>query len=378
MPKNLKNPLPPQALLLIALLALLSLSLIGPKDASAIRLKELATFEGVRVNQIIGYGLVVGLNGTGDKDQTGFTRQSLSNLLKRMDITVAPTALKVKNVAAVMVTADLPPFVKPGTKIDILVSSLGDATSLQGGTLLITSLKGMDDLVYAMAQGPLSVGGFQITGAAASVQKNHPTVGRIVQGATVEREVPIRWQGKDVLTVKLGQPDFTTAARTAEAINSAMPGAAARPIDASTVELNVPANFRDNLAIMVANLENLDVEPDQVGKVIIDERTGTVVVGENVKLSTVAVAHGNLSVQIREGFDVNQPGPFGQGQTVVTPNTDINLEEGADQVLLIERSTNINDVVKALNAIGVTPRDLIMIFQAIKAAGALHGELEII
>ncbi|MDR1041159.1 MAG: flagellar basal body P-ring protein FlgI [Deltaproteobacteria bacterium] len=349
-----------------------------PPDLHAIRLKELATFEGVRVNQIIGYGLVVGLNGTGDKDQTGFTRQTLSNLLKRMDVMVAPTALKVKNVAAVMVTADLPPFVKPGTKIDILVSSMGDSTSLQGGTLLITALRGMDNQVYAMAQGPLSVGGFAITGAAASVQRNHPTVGRIVQGATVEREVPIRWQGKETLTVKLGQPDFTTAARVAEAVNEALPGGAARPLDASTIELRVPANFRDNLAILVADLENLQVEPDAVGKVIIDERTGTVVVGENVKLSTVAVAHGSLSVQIREGFDVNQPGPFGQGETAITPQTDLNVEEGADQVLLIERSTNINDVVKALNAIGVTPRDLIMIFQAIKAAGALHGELEII
>ncbi|MDR1167143.1 MAG: flagellar basal body P-ring protein FlgI [Deltaproteobacteria bacterium] len=363
-------------------LALFCLGLVAlalpPRDAEAIRLKELATFEGVRVNQIIGYGLVVGLNGTGDKDQTGFTRQSLSNLLKRMDVMVAPSALKVKNVAAVMVTADLPPFVKPGTKIDILVSSLGDSTSLQGGTLLITSLKGMDNQVYAMAQGPLSVGGFAITGQAASVQKNHPTVGRIVQGATVEREVPIRWQGKDTLTIKLSQPDFTTAARVAEGVNEVLPGAVARPLDASTVELSVPANYRDNLAVMVAELENLNVEPDSVGKVIIDERTGTVVVGENVKLSTVAVAHGNLSVQIREGFDVNQPGPFSAGETAITPNTDINAEEGADQVLLIERSTNINDVVKALNAIGVTPRDLIMIFQAIKAAGALHGELEII
>ncbi|MDR1036776.1 MAG: flagellar basal body P-ring protein FlgI [Deltaproteobacteria bacterium] len=352
--------------------------LLAPSGAEAIRLKELATFEGVRVNQIIGYGLVVGLNGTGDKDQTGFTRQSLSNLLKRMDVTVAPTALKVKNVAAVMVTADLPPFVKPGTKIDILVSSMGDSTSLQGGTLVITALRGMDNQVYAMAQGPLSVGGFAITGAAASVQRNHPTVGRIVQGATVEREVPIRWQGKETLTVKLSQPDFTTAARVAEAINEALPGGASRPLDASTIELRVPANFRDNLAILVADLENLQVEPDAVGKVIIDERTGTVVVGENVKLSTVAVAHGSLSVQIREGYDVNQPGPFGAGETQVTPQTDINVQEGADQVLLIERSTNINDVVKALNAIGVTPRDLIMIFQAIKAAGALHGELEII
>ncbi|MDR1872645.1 MAG: flagellar basal body P-ring protein FlgI [Deltaproteobacteria bacterium] len=364
------------SLALTASITLLAFLLSAP--AEAIRVKELATFEGVRVNQITGYGLVVGLNGTGDKDQTGFTRQSLSNLLKRMDLSIAPSALKVKNVAAVMVTADLPPFVKPGNKIDILVSSIGDSTSLQGGTLLVTSLKGLDNQVYAMAQGPLSVGGFAITGQAASVQKNHPTVGRIVQGATVEREVPIRWQGKESLSVKLSQPDFTTAARVAEAINESLPGAAAKPLDASSVELTVPANFRENLAVLVAELENLNVEPDYVGKVIIDERTGTVVIGENVKLSTVAVAHGTLSVQIREGVQVTQPGPFTDGETMVNPETEINVEEGADNLLLIERSTNINDVVKALNAIGVTPRDLIMIFQAIKAAGALHGELEII
>jgi flagellar P-ring protein precursor FlgI len=358
-------------------LAILTL-LVDSNPAMAIRLKELATFEGVRVNQITGYGLVVGLNGTGDKDQTGFTRQTLSNLLKRMDITVAPTALKVKNVAAVMVTADLPPFVKPGTKIDVLVSSLGDSTSLQGGTLLLTSLKALDNQIYAIAQGPLSVGGFALTGQAATVQKNHPTVGRIVQGGTVEREVPIRWQGKETLSVKLNLPDFTTAARVAEAINEFLPGAAARPLDAATVELNVPANYRENLAVMVAELESVPVIPDSVGKVIINERTGSVVVGENVKLSTVAVAHGNLSVQIKESFNVSQPDPFSEGETVVTPETDVNVEEGADNLLLIERSTNINDVVKALNAIGVTPRDLITIFQLIQAAGALHGELEIL
>jgi flagellar P-ring protein precursor FlgI len=354
------------------------LAVLAPTEAKAIRLKEMATFEGVRVNQIVGYGLVVGLNGTGDKDQTGFTRQSLSNLLKRMDITVAPTALKVKNVAAVMVTADLPAFVKPGTKIDVLVSSLGDSTSLQGGTLLVTALQALDGQVYAIAQGPLSVGGFALTGQAATVQKNHPTVGRIVQGGTVEREVPIRWQGKETLSVKLSQPDFTTAARVAEAINESLPGAAARPMDAATVELSVPANYRENLAVMVAELENVNVIPDSVGKVIINERTGSVVVGENVKLSTVAVAHGNLSVQIREGVTVSQPGDFTDGETVAAPETDINVEEGADNLLLIERSTNINDVVKALNAIGVTPRDLITIFQLIQAAGALHGELEIL
>ena len=369
-----------QSLKAILSLALFALVLLPVSEAQAVRIKELATFEGVRPNQIWGYGLVVGLNGTGDKDKTYFTNQSLSNMLKNMDVTVpvTPKDLKVKNVAAVIVTADLPPFVKPGSKIDILVSSLGDATSLQGGTLLVTPLKGVDKNIYAVAQGPLSVGGFAITGNAGSVQKNHPTVARIVQGATVEREVPIRWQGKEVMTLKLGQPDFTTAARVAEAVNSRLPGASARPLDPSTIQFNVPMNYRENLVVMVAELENLQVEPDTTGKVIINERTGTVVVGENVKLSTVAVAHGNLSVQIKEGITVSQPGPFSMGETVVAPDTTINVEEGADQLLLIERATTIHDVVKALNAIGVTPRDLVQIFQSIKAAGALHGELELI
>ncbi|MDR1920231.1 MAG: flagellar basal body P-ring protein FlgI [Candidatus Adiutrix sp.] len=363
--------------MLIAVVPALVLLTAGP--AWAIRLKEMATFEGVRPNQIIGYGLVVGLNGTGDKDKTYAANQSLANMLQHMGVTVDARSLKLKNVAAVIVTADLPPFIKPGSRLDVLVSSMGDATSLQGGTLVASPLKSpADGKIYAVAQGPLSVGGFAVDGNAGSVQKNHPTVGRIVQGATVEREVPIRWQGKEVMTMKLGQPDFTTAARVAEAINARLPGAAARPMDAANIQFNVPLNYRENLAVMVAELENIDVEPDMIGKIIIDERTGTVVVGENVKISTVAVAHGNLSVQIREGLNVSQPGPFSEGETVAAPETDINVEEGSDQLLLIERSTTIHDVVKALNAIGVSPRDLIMIFQAIKAAGALHGELEII
>ena len=362
----------------IVLLPAFFACLLAPAPAAwAIRLKEMSTFEGVRPNQVWGYGLVVGLNGTGDKDKTYHTNQAFANMLKRMNITIPvnPRDMKVKNIAAVMVTADLPPFVKPGTKIDVTVSSVGDASSLQGGTLMVSALYGADDNIYAVAQGPLSVGGFAITGNAGSVQKNHPTVGRVVQGATVEREVPIRWQGKEVMSLKLSQPDFTTAARTAEAVNSRLPGAGARPLDASTVEFNVPANYRENLAVMVAELENLEVVPDAVGKVIINERTGTVVVGENVKLSTVAVAHGNLSVQIKEGVNISQPGPFSNGETAETPETTINVEEGADRLLLIERSTTIHDVVKALNAIGVTPRDLVMIFQSIEAAGALHGEL---
>ncbi|MEW6266668.1 MAG: flagellar basal body P-ring protein FlgI [Thermodesulfobacteriota bacterium] len=358
----------------------LTLGLILAQPALAIRIKDIATFEGVRPNQIIGYGLIVGLNGTGDKQGTTFTTQSLVNMLKRMDITVPSSQVKVKNVAAVMVTADLPPFVKPGSKIDVLVSSMGDATSLQGGTLLATPLKAVDGQTYALAQGPVSIGGFAVTGAAAGAQKNHPTVGRIVQGATVEREVPIRWLGKNDMTIKLNQPDFTTAARMAELIKKRLPGSSARPMDASTVRFDVPGNYRDNLAIMVAELENLEVRPDAVAKVIIDERTGTVVVGENVRLSTVAVAHGNLSIQIKESAQVSQPGPLAPpgAQTVVTPTTSLQVTEGADKLLLVEAAPTINDVVKALNSIGATPRDLIMIFQAIKAAGALHADLEII
>jgi flagellar P-ring protein precursor FlgI len=365
----------------LTVIVLAALILTCSTTAQAVRLKDIATFEGVRPNQIIGYGLIVGLNGTGDKSGTTFTNQSLVNMLKRMGVTVPANQVRVKNVAAVMVTADLPPFVKPGSKIDVLVSSLGDSSSLQGGTLLTTPLKGVDGNVYAMAQGPLSVGGFAISGAAGGgAQKNHPTVGRIVQGATVEREVPIRWQGKTDMTIKLNMPDFTTASRAAEMIRQKLPDSNSRPIDASTIQFTVPQNYRENLAVMVAELEILDVQPDTVAKVIIDERTGTVVVGENVRISTVAIAHGNLSIQIKESQNVSQPGPFtgNQATTVVTPQTDIQVQEQTQQLLVVESGPTINDVVKAVNAIGATPRDLIMIFQAMKAAGALHAELEII
>lgn len=355
--------------------------LIGAASSAwAVRLKDIATFEGVRPNQIIGYGLVVGLNGTGDKTGTTFTVQSMTNMLKRMGINVPAGQVRVKNVAAVMVTADLPPFVKTGSKIDVMVSSLGDASSLQGGTLLTTPLYGVDEKVYAISQGPVSIGGFAVTGAAGGAQKNHPTVGRIVQGATVEREVPIRWLGKTDMTVKLNQPDFTTAMRTSQLINQRMPEADAKPMDASTVKFNVPERYRGDLAIMVAELENADVQPDTVAKIIIDERTGTVVVGENVRISSVAVAHGSLSIQIQETPQVSQPGPLaGPGaQTVVTPMTQIQVQEESRKLLLLPAGPTISDVVNALNSIGATPRDLIMIFQAIKAAGALHAELEII
>jgi len=353
-----------------AVLALLALVLlVPPAGAGAVRLKDIASFEGSRVNQLVGYGLVAGLNGTGDKTGTTFTTQSLTNMLKHMGIQVPADQVRVKNVAAVMVTADLPPFLKPGIKIDVLVSSLGDATSLQGGTLMATPLAGMDGNVYAVAQGPISIGGFAVAGAAANVQKNHPTAGRIARGATIERAVNPDWPNQARLTVKLNQPDFTTALRVSTQINEKLAGAGARPVDAATIDFEVPGEFREKLAVLVAELENTEVAPDAVARVVIDERTGT-----------VAVAHGSLTIQVRESQNVSQPGVLApQGaQTVVTPETQIKVQEEERRLLLLEGGPTISDLVKALNAIGATPRDLIVIFQAIKAAGALHAELEII
>ena len=365
-----------KAVLVILVVVLLA----WPVGAGAVRLKDIASFEGSRVNQLVGYGLVVGLNGTGDKTGTTFTMQSLTNMLKHMGIQVSPDQVRVKNVAAVMVTADLPPFLKPGTRIDVLISSMGDATSLQGGTLMAAPLTGMDGNVYAVAQGPISIGGFSVTGAAAGVQKNHPTVGRIARGATIERAVNPDWPHQARLTIKLSQPDFTTALRVSTQINEKLAGAGARPLDAATVEFEVPAAFREKLAVLVADLENTEIAPDAVARVIIDERTGTIVIGENVRIATVAVAHGSLTIQVREGQRVSQPGPLApQGaRTVVTPETEIKVQEEEKRLLLLEGGPTISDLVKALNAIGATPRDLIVIFQAIKAAGALHAELEII
>lgn len=365
---------------LLFLFASCALALATGGTAQAARLKDIATFEGVRVNQLMGRGLVVGLNGTGDKSSTTFTNQMLANMLKRSGTQVTAGQIKVKNVAAVMITAVLPPFVQPGATIDVLISSLGDASSLQGGTLIATFLTGLDGNIYAVAQGPVSVGGFSASGAAGGgVQKNHPTVGRIVGGATVERAVPLVWNGKDQMSIRLNQPDFTTAQRLAGAVSQAL-GGQARALNSGTVSFSVPEEYRDNLAPLVASLENLEVRPDTVAKVIIEERTGTIVIGENVSVSTVAVATGSLSIQIKERQLVSQPPPFsGQGAvTTVVPDTEVGVSEEDNKLIVLERSTTIAELVKALNAIGASPRDLIVIFQALKAAGALHAELEII
>ncbi|MFZ5586613.1 MAG: flagellar basal body P-ring protein FlgI [Thermodesulfobacteriota bacterium] len=348
----------------------------GPSAAA--RIKDLATIQGVRGNQLIGYGLVVGLNGTGDKSVT-FTTQGLANMLTRMGVRVPAADIKVKNVAAVMVTADLPPYARLGQRLDVTLSSLGDSTSLAGGTLLIAPLKGLDGNVYAMAQGPVSVGGFSAGGEAASVSKNHPTVGRIPRGALVERELPLDFAQLRSLTVNLNNPDFTTAHRMAGRISQALPELKAQALDPSTVRVDLPmAPGFDQVGAM-ARLEALEVAPDVAAKVVVDERTGTVVMGEQVRISTVAVASGSLSISITETPEVSQALPFAQGgQTVVVPRTQVQASEQKRALAVLNQGASIGDVVKALNALGATPRDLIVILQAIKVAGALQADLEII
>ena len=350
-------------------------------DAHAVRIKDITDIKGVRENHLVGYGLVVGLEGTGDSDDSLFTIQSLASLLEKMGVTVQTEDIEdVENVAAVMVTMNLPPFASLGSRIDVLVSSIGDAENLQGGTLLFTPLKGADGKVYAVAQGPVSTGGFAVSGNSGDqVQKNFPTVGRVVGGALVEKEIHSDFNEKDSLTLALHKPDFTTASRVAQAINRAFYSQLAQTDNAGSIRVSVPENYLGNTVQFVTMIESLGVTPDMVSKVVVNERTGTVVMGENVRIATVGIAHGNLSIQINESQDVSQPLPFSRGgRTVVTPDSDIVVQEGKNPIFLVESGVSIGELVKALNALGVSPRDLIAIFQALKAAGALQAELEII
>jgi len=362
-------------------LALLLLIILGLIDtAHGVRIKDIADIKGVRPNQLVGYGLVVGLNGTGDSNKAIFMIQSFASMLERMGVTVQPDEVKVQNVAAVMVTANLPAFSHSGSRIDVLVSSIGDAENLEGGTLLFTPLKGADGQIYAVAQGPVSTGGFIAGGNSGSeVQKNHPTAGRVVNGAIIEKEIATNFNSRQSLTLNLHQADFTTASRVAQAINIAFYEQIARTQDAGTIEVTVPEKYRGDTVALVTMIERLGVTPDLVSKVIINERTGTVIMGENVRISTIAIAHGNLSIEIKEDQNVSQPLPFSRsGRTVVTPESQVMVQEGNNPIFLVESGVSIGEVVKALNALGVTPRDLISIFQALKAAGALQAELEII
>jgi flagellar P-ring protein precursor FlgI len=362
----------------LAIFLTIVLGAIG--QAHSVRIKDIADIKGVRPNQLVGYGLVVGLNGTGDSDDAIFTIQSFVSMLERMGVTVQPDDIELANVAAVMVTTDLPAFGRMGSRIDVLVSSIGDAENLQGGTLLFTPLKGADGQVYAVAQGPVSTGGFSVGSESGSgVQKNHPTAGRVVNGAIIEKEIATNFNKKQSLTLNLHRADFTTASRVAQAINIAFYDQIARTHDAGTIEVKVPDKYLGNTVALVTMIERLGVTPDIVSRVVINERTGTVIMGENVRISTIAIAHGNLSIEIKEDQRVSQPLPFSRGgETVVTPESQVLVQEGNNPIFLVESGVSIGEVVKALNALGVSPRDLIAIFQALKAAGALQAELEII
>lgn len=365
--------------LFIRMLPLLLAAVFGSATAfCGVRIKDIADIKGVRANQLVGYGLVMGLDGTGDGNKSVFTIRSIAGMLEKMGMTVAPGQIKVKNTAAVMVTADLPPFARPGGRISVTVSSIGDAKSLQGGTLIFTPLKGADGRIYAIAQGPVSVGGFSASGAGGQVQKNFLTVGRVPQGALIEREVPSDFAKGNRLTLMLKQPDFTTAARVAEAVDGALSRKLSSTPDPGTVHVAVPEHFRENLVRFVTLVEALEVSPDVEARVIINERTGTVVLGNDVRISNVAIAHGNLSIQIRDTAAVSQPPPFSDGATVLVPDTDIMIREEDNRLMMLNPGATIHELVRALNTLGVTPRDLIAILQAIKAAGALQAQLEII
>jgi flagellar P-ring protein precursor FlgI len=362
-------------ILLTALLVVLAL----PAVTMGARIKDIAKLKGVRNNQLIGYGLIVGLNGTGDSSSTEFTIQSLVNMLERLGVTVDKDKVEVDNVAAVMVTAELPPFAKPGNTIDVLVSSIGDADNLSGGSLLMTPLKGPDGNVYAVAQGPVTTGALAFSGEAASAQKNHPTVGRIPDGGLEEREVPFIMDHKNLLTYELGQADFTTVSRMAEAINSHYAQRLATAVDSGSLTIQVPDQFQGAIIDFIASLESLPITPDTSAKIVVNERTGTIVMGEDVRISTVAVSHANLSIIISETATVSQPNAFARrGQTEVVPETAIDVVEDQANLVVMEMGVSIGDVAKALNAIGAAPRDLVAIFQAIKAAGALHAELVVL
>lgn len=357
---------------------LIILLLLLPQTALAVRIKDIAAFDGVRDNQLMGYGLVVGLNGSGDSDQTKFPVQSLVNTLERMGITINRADITVKNVAAVMVTATLPPFAKQGNALDVLVSSVGDAKSLAGGTLLMTPLRGGDSQIYAVAQGAVLTNSFSYGGQAASVQKNHPTAGRVPSGALVERELPNVLAGRNVLRLNLHQPDFTTASRIAAAVNGKFKAQVASLTDPGSVQFALPDSYVGRPVEFIAEMERLEVNPDTMARVVLNERTGTIVIGENVRISSVAVSHGNLTLHVKETPIVSQPAPLGTGETKVVPRTSVKVKEERGSLAVVPQGANISDVVRALNALGVTPRDLIGIMQAIKAAGALNAELSVI
>jgi flagellar P-ring protein FlgI len=353
----------------------------GPSSSAfGARVKDLAHIEGFRPNQLFGYGLVVGLNGTGDRQNTEFTTQTLANLLQEYNIRVSPIDVRVKNVAAVMVTAQVPPFVQPGTRLDATISSIGDAVSLSGGVLLLSPLKGPDGRVYAVAQGAVTLGGgYTALGAGAKISKNHQTTGRVTANVLLERAIPsalVNNQGQ--VRINLEQPDFTTAKRISEAISSSPLKVPAWPTSPGVVTVAIPDNFKDNLVEFISALESVELAPDAPARIVVNERTGTVIIAKSVRILPVAVAHAGLHITVKTEQQVSQPNPFGRGQTVVVPDTTVVVAE-AENRQLIElpggAGVSLSELVQALNSLGVTPRDLIAVFEALRGAGALQAEL---
>ena len=360
-----------------------ALAWMAPVSAAGIqapvnsRIKDVAKVQGVRANQLVGYGLVFGLAGTGDSNKSINTIQSVVNMLRTFGMVIDQTKLQSKNVAAVMISAKLPAFVKPGDTIDVTASSMGDAKSLAGGTLIQTPLRAANGGVYAVAQGPVTTGGFAAGGTGATVQKNFPTVGLITNGGIVEREVPFQLGANGQFNLALNRPDFTTAHRIAEAITQKF-GTIATARDPGTVSVSVPGMYGQDMIGFVAAIEELRIRSDDVARVVINERTGTIVMGANVSIDEVAVAQGGLTIKITKTREISQPAPFSQGRTATAPRQSVNAQEAGGNLLVLPSTASVGDVVAALNSVGATPRDIITILQAMKAAGALHAEMELI
>jgi flagellar P-ring protein precursor FlgI len=355
------------------------LFLAGTTVDARSRIKDIAEFEGVRDNMLVGYGLVVGLNGTGDSLRNStFTAQSLESMLERLGVSTRGQKINTKNVAAVMVTSTLPPFARQGARVDIAVSALGDAKSLLGGTLLVTPLHGADGEIYAVAQGSLTVGGFAAEGDAESVVKGVPTSARIANGGIVEREIGFELDQLERVRIALHNPDFTTASRIASAINGHLKARIARARDSATVELDVPPSYQHQISALLTKVEQLPITTDQPARVLIDEQSGIIVMGDNVRIDQVAVAQGNLTVRITEAPEIVQPAPLSNGETAAVPRTQIQVDEDTDKKMaVLPEGVSLQELVAGLNALGVSPRDLISILQAIKAAGALQAEIEV-
>jgi flagellar P-ring protein precursor FlgI len=369
-------------LLVIAALVLLCGAVVAVRPATAARIKDIASVEGVRGNQLTGYGVVVGLDGTGDGQQSIFTVQSILSMLRRrgVQVTIDPRQVRVKNAAAVVVTATLPPFARSGSRIDVQLSSIGDAKSLRGGTLVMTPLFGGDQQVYAVAQGGVSLGGgFSASAPGASATSGHPTVGVITGGALVEREVPVQLGVDGLVRLSLHEADFTTATRVANVVNEFLGTGAASTRDPGTVEVRLePTASAEQVMALLAGIETLQVQPDRRARVIVNERTGTVVMGQDVRIAPVGIAHGSLQVTVKVDLGVSQPAPFSEGQTVVVPDSTVQVQEGAaERLSLFRGGVSLRELVNGLNALGITPQDLIAVLQAIKSAGALDADLEL-